>query len=86
MSKSRAKREGSGTEGGDDFLSERVRAEDIILGSLGFGGEAEIISIHVIESGFQGRGRWPDGEEFDFSSTEKPSELERWALRVLGNL
>lgn len=84
MSMSKAKRGGAGTEGGDDFLSERVRAEDIILGSLGFGGEAEIIAIQVSESGFHGRGRWPDGEEFDFSSTEKLSELEIWALRVLG--
>lgn len=67
----------------EDYLSERNRAEDIILGSLGFGEEASIVSVTLTSQGYQGTGRWPDGEEFQFESDEEPGELERWALKVL---
>ena len=69
----------------DDFLSERNRAEDIILGSLGFGEEATIVSIALTTEGlYRGTGKWPDGEPFEFESDEQPGELESWALKILG--
>ena len=70
----------------EDFLSEKIRAEDIILGSLGFGEEAKIISISKDEDGFSGVGVWEDGEEFSFKSEDKLTELEIWAVEtLLGN-
>lgn len=68
-------------DGGD--LSPRVRAEDILLGSLGFGEEARIESIERTDSGYRGTGVWPDGERFDFESEEQLEELDEWALSVL---
>ncbi|MBN8550341.1 MAG: hypothetical protein J0M12_13585 [Deltaproteobacteria bacterium] len=69
----------------EDFLSERNRAEDIILGSLGFGEEASIVEVSFTADGFyKGTGRWPDGETFEFESDDTPGELEAWALKVLG--
>ena len=70
----------------DDFLSERSRAEDIILGSLGFGEEASVLTIELTPAGYKGVGRWPDGETFDFESDEQPGELEKWALKVLSKV
>lgn len=67
----------------DSLGDERVRAEDILLGSLGFGEEAKILSIARVSGGYRGRGRWIDGEEFDFESDEPLSALEDWALTVL---
>jgi len=67
----------------DDLEDERVRAEDILLGALGFGEEAQIIEISRSSDGYRGRGRWLDGEEFDFQSEDELSELEQWALGVL---
>ena len=70
----------------EDFLSEKIRAEDIILGSLGFGEEAKIISISKDGDGFSGIGMWEDGEEFPFKSEDKLTELEIWAVEtLLGN-
>lgn len=66
-----------------DFLDEKTRAEDIILGSLGFGEEAKIISIKKTKQGFSGLGRFLDGEEFDFSSEDPLDDLEMWALKIL---
>ena len=70
---------------GDDFLEERIRAEDIILGGLGFGEEATLLSISSTKDGFEGTGKWPDGEEFSFTcdDQEELSELEKWALAIL---
>ena len=69
----------------EDFLSERNRAEDIILGSLGFCEDALIVSVSFTSTGFyKGVGRWADGETFEFESDDAPSELEAWALKVLG--
>ena len=67
----------------DDFLNERTRAEDILLGALGFGEEAKILSIEVTPNGYRGKGRWADGELFNFESDSEPDELEVWALKVL---
>jgi hypothetical protein len=66
-----------------DFLAPKKRAEDILLGALGFGEDARIVSVHRTAEGFAGVGAWPDGEEFSFESEEPPSELELWALGVL---
>jgi hypothetical protein len=67
-----------------DVLRPEQRAEDIILGSLGFGEEARILSIEMIsKEGFVGVGTWPDGEQFKFESDFELSELDRWALDVL---
>ncbi len=70
----------SGTE---DFLDESIRAQDILLGALGFGEEARILKVAQTECGYSGMGAWPDGEEFEFESTDEPSELELWALEIL---
>jgi hypothetical protein len=67
---------------GDD-LSPQVRAEDIILGSLGFGEEARVVSIERTPEGYKGIGRWADGEEFNFESEDEMDELMEWALQIL---
>ena len=66
-----------------DFLDERTRAEDIILGALGFDTDAKIINLEMTPAGYQGKGAWSDGECFDFTSEDDVSDLERWALMVL---
>ena len=50
----------------DDFLAEKIRAEDILLGSLGYGESASIISIEKTTSGYHGLGKWDDDEQFQF--------------------
>jgi len=67
---------------GDD-LSPQVRAEDIILGSLGFGEEARIVSIERTPPGYKGIARWSDGEQFSFESDDEVDELTEWALTIL---
>jgi hypothetical protein len=67
---------------GDD-LSPQVRAEDILLGSLGFGEEARVVSIERTPDGYKGIGRWADGEEFNFESEDEMDELTEWALQIL---
>lgn len=67
----------------EDVLTEEQRAEDIILGGLGFGEEAHILSLEVTEDGFRGVGAWSDGEEFSFENDEPISSLEDWALTIL---
>ena len=67
---------------GDD-LSPRVRAEDIILGSLGFGEDARILSVERTSEGYKGIGVWSDGLEFSFESDDELDELQAWALDVL---
>jgi hypothetical protein len=67
---------------GDD-LSPQVRAEDIILGSLGYGEEARIVSIERTPEGFKGIGRWADGEEFSFESDDEIDDLTEWALQIV---
>ena len=66
-----------------DGLDERTRAEDILLGSLGFGEDARILHIQQTAKGYQGEGRFPDGELFQFESDEELDALQRWALGVL---
>ena len=68
-----------------DDLSPRVRAEDIILGSLGFGEDARIVSISRTSSGYKGVASWPDGEIFEFESEDELGDLDHWALGVLLN-
>lgn len=69
-------------KGGDD-LSPHVRAEDIILGALGYGEEARIVSIERTPEGFRGIGRWADGEEFAFENDDEVDELTEWALQIV---
>lgn len=64
-------------------FSERDRAEDILLGSLGFGEDARIVTVSVTGAGYSGIGRFGDGEEFDFEYAEELDDLQRWALGVL---
>ncbi|RIL07916.1 MAG: hypothetical protein DCC75_09615 [Proteobacteria bacterium] len=73
----------SGRRESESFLDERTRAEDIILGALGFGEDARIVKISRTEGGFCGSGCFNDGEKFDFENQEALSELEEWALEVL---
>lgn len=67
----------------DDFLEARVRAEDILLGSLGYGEDAAILKIERTGSGYKGEGRWADGEEFTFECDDELDELQHWALDLL---
>lgn len=64
----------------EDFLKEENRAEDILLGSLGFGEDASIVSLEVTAHGYRGVGRWADGETFEFESDDELDQLQRWAL------
>ena len=68
------------------FLKEETRAEDIILGSLGFGEEARIISIEKTAKGFCGKGSFADGESFEFENDGELDDLQRWALELLLNV
>lgn len=70
------------TRNGDD-LSPQVRAEDILLGSLGFGEDARIASIERTPEGYRGTGVWGDGSEFAFESEDELDELQVWALNLL---
>ncbi len=67
----------------DDCLDEVTRAEDVLLGALGFDADARIIAITKTEAGFSGLGQWSDGESFEFESEDELSDLERWAVEVL---
>jgi hypothetical protein len=67
----------------EEQLDELTRAEDILLGALGFDGDACIVSLEVVGDCYRGLGRWPDGEEFEFSSDWSPDDLEQWAIGVV---
>ena len=67
----------------DDFLSEKNRAEDILLGALGFGEEAVLVSVEQTEDGYRGTAKFDDGVEFPFESDYELDDLDRWALSVL---
>ena len=66
-----------------DGLSPRQRAEDILLGSLGFGEDAKLVSVERTVEGYRGRGVFTDGEHFDFESDDELTELQAWALELL---
>jgi hypothetical protein len=66
-----------------DELSPHVRAEDILLGSLGFGEEAKIVTVERWAIGYRGVGVWPDGEEFSFECQEEMDALQEWALGLM---
>lgn len=67
----------------DDDLSPQSRAEDILLGSLGFGEEAKILSVERTPQGYRGVGVWPDGEKFKFENDDELDPLQVWALGVV---
>ena len=67
----------------DDYLDEKVRAEDILLGALGFGEEARLVSVEPKAQGYSGIACWADGEQFEFESEDEMGELEVWALSIL---
>jgi hypothetical protein len=67
----------------DDLNDERIRAEDILLGSLGYGEGARVLSVCRTFAGYSGRGAWNDGEEFEFQSEGDLEHLEEWALGIL---
>lgn len=67
----------------EETFDERSRAEDILLGSLGYGGDAAIVSIEMTPKGYRGVARWEDGESFNFECDEDIDDLQRWALKVL---
>lgn len=66
-----------------ELLKPQQRAEDILLGALGFSEDARIVSIVSTETGFEGKGSYSDGEEFSFNSDGELSPLEKWALEQL---
>lgn len=67
----------------EDCLDEKTRAEDILLGSLGFGEDARILSLERTSDGYKGQGRYGDGEVFDFESDDDLDDLQLWALKLL---
>ena len=67
----------------EDCLDERTRAEDILLGALGYDGDARIVSIERTPGGFCGTGKFSDGEDFSFKSDYDLDDLDRWALEIL---
>ena len=67
----------------EDWLEEKIRAEDIILGSLGLGDDANLKWVKKTRDGFRGEAQWSDGEIFTFESDDEPTELEQWALELL---
>lgn len=68
-----------------DFLDDpKIRAEDIILGSQGFGESARIIEIVKTPCGYKGKLQWQDGDQAEFESvSDQISDLEKWALDIL---
>jgi hypothetical protein len=66
-----------------DSLDSKTRAEDIILGGLGYDGAAKILELVETQSGILGKGIWDDGEEFEFKLEENLSELELWAVKII---
>jgi hypothetical protein len=67
----------------EDDLSPRARAEDILLGSLGFGEDAKLVKVERTAQGYRGEGVWPDGEKFKFENDDPLDDLQVWALAVL---
>lgn len=66
-----------------DELTPQQRAEDILLGSLGFAEDARITHLERRSVGYAGRIIFSDGEETSFESEEETDELQEWALQVL---
>lgn len=62
---------------------ERSRAEDILLGALGYGEDAQIDLLEPTKTGFKGQGHFTDGESFSFENDGELSDLEQWALGIL---
>lgn len=67
----------------EDCLNERTRAEDVLLGSLGFDSDARIVEVRIEGSQFVGIAEWSDGDRFSFESEDELTELEIWAVGVL---
>jgi len=66
-----------------ELLAPAHRAEDILLGALGFSEDARIVTIQKTSAGFSGLGEYADGEQFKFVSDGELSKLETWALSEL---
>lgn len=67
----------------DSWLKAHVRAEDIILGSIGLGDDAKLQWVKRTDDGFAGEAKWSDGEVFTFQSDDEMTELEQWAIELL---
>lgn len=68
------------------FLEAPIRAADILLGSLGFGEDAELVSVERTPEGYRGIGQWSDGERFEFENDEELDDLQLWALDIISAL
>lgn len=66
----------------DEYLEPINRAEDILLGSLGFGEDARLVRVEATGDGYRGEGVWSDGEEFSFEYDDEVTELIAWALKT----
>ena len=66
-----------------EVITERDRAEDILLGTLGYGQDARLITVERIPNGYKGSGSWSDGEEFSFSWDDGLDDMQEWALGLL---
>jgi len=69
----------------ESWLNEQERAQDIILGSLGFGEDVKLLSFEETSEGFKGIAIFPDGIEIAIENDGELTHLERWALGVLAS-
>lgn len=64
------------------LLDQRRRAEDILLGSLGFAEGASILSLEKCGKRYKGTGTWDEGGTFVFESDDDLDQLQDWAIEI----
>lgn len=64
------------------LLDQRRRAEDILLGSLGFAEGASIVSLEKSNRGYKGTAIWEEGDTFVFECEDDLDKLQDWAVSV----
>jgi hypothetical protein len=60
-----------------------LRAEDILLGSLGYGEDAKLTALYHVGSALHGSVTFSDGLQDLFQLDDELTELERWAVNHL---
>ena len=64
-------------------FSELSRAEDILLGSMGYGEGAKLANVTIAGDQITLHGEFSDGEAFSADIDQELSDLEHWALNIL---
>ena len=68
----------------NDELSELSRAEDILLGALGYSDDAKLEEVHLTEHEITLHGIFlSDGEKFVVNYDCECGALEEWAIEIL---